>query len=298
MRALCNILLCLMAIISASLVPGHAADTLTVVIGAPDDVLVDYHAFMAGRHPKDIVDYSGPSSRRDVVEMVLFQQALILGGLTAPVEFKAAPTYRRLGEELLSGSITGAGTSFWLTDLEKDSSKYFITEPVIRNGEFEAGLYTAPDNTKAMHADTLEKVRELTAASNRYWTPDWLTLTALGLRGLQHIQNWKTMVRMVAYQRADFLLAPFQQTDGMRLHVDHMILDPIPGIKVGLQGSRHFAISKNAPQSNEVFDALQLGLSKLRTQGKITQAYQQCGFFNAKAKDWLQIYQPEALQGP
>lgn len=281
------------ALVCILLLPPVALSVSPIAIGVPDDVLVDYHSFMRGRNPKDITDYSGPDSRRDVVEVILFQQALKLGGMDCKILFRPVPTYRRLLEELRAGNIASAGASFWIYDLEKDIKSQYISEPVIDNGEYEAGLYTAPDNLKALDAKTLADVRKLTAASNRYWIPDWLTLTSLHLRDLHHIQNWKTMVRMVANKRADFLLAPFQSTEEMVLEVDNMTLVPIKGLKVGLQGSRHFAISKKYPEGRKLYQALQRGVAKLKEQGRFRQAYMQCGFIHPGTKDWLFINPPD-----
>lgn len=260
-----------------------------IKVGVPADVLEDYIVFLGDRDPLKITDYSGYKSRRDVVELVLFQQALALGGETARVIFVAGPTYERIVDEIRGGHLTGSGTSVWDSDLEKTKNLFFITDPIIENGQFEAGLYTALSNAKARSADTLEKVRELTAVSNRNWTPDWLTLNAFDLKAVRHIQNWKLMVRNVATQRSDFLLAPFQQTEGMLLQVDDMTLAPIPGLKVGLIGCRHFAISKKYPNSDRIFAALQQGVRLMKKQGTFDKAYTHSGFYNLETKDWLQL---------
>ena len=55
--------------------PGAAADRpLPALI--PDDVLLDYQRFLAGRDPLAIVDFGGLHARRDVIEVLLLQQAL------------------------------------------------------------------------------------------------------------------------------------------------------------------------------------------------------------------------------
>ena len=61
---------------------------LSLVIAS--DVLSDYHKFLGDREPVEIKDYSGNHSRRDVVEVVLLQQALARGGFQAEVLFKTA----------------------------------------------------------------------------------------------------------------------------------------------------------------------------------------------------------------
>jgi len=261
-------------------------DSSPINIGIPQDVLEDYNAFIQGRDPVNITDYSGPNSRRDVVEVILFQQALMLGGITNNITFTGVPTYRRLLTEVKEGALVGAATSAWLYDLENEKENLLISDAVIENGNFEAGLYTNAKNTKVLEANTLKKIKGLSAASNRYWTPDWRTLSHLGLSRLIHIQDWKTMVRTVYHQRADFLLAPFQQTQGMRLDVDGMTLIPIQGVKVGLEGSRHFAISRHHPKGKTIFRAFQKGLAILMKRGTLKQAYRESGFYNEKAQNW------------
>lgn len=260
-----------------------------VSIGVPTDVLRDYYAFMSGRDPAHVNDYSGPHSRRDVVEVLLTQQALALGGISAIIDFVPVPSYLRLRAEIQEGTIALSGTSMWMTDLVKDKSDFFISDATIADGEFEAGIYVSPNNTRALSATTLERIQLLSAVSSRAWTPDWLTLKSLGLRDLQHVASWKTMVRMVAHERVDFLLAPFQPGQEMLLQVGKLSLTPIRGVKVGLRGSRHLAVSRRTPQCKKIFDALQKGLSILRERGTLKKAYEQSGFYSPNVKDWKRI---------
>ncbi|MFX6036180.1 hypothetical protein ABTE74_22595, partial [Acinetobacter baumannii] len=67
----------LLGLAACGLLPGRAAaeePALPALI--PDDVLLDYRRFLAGRDPASVTDYGGPLSRRDVVEVVLIHQAL------------------------------------------------------------------------------------------------------------------------------------------------------------------------------------------------------------------------------
>lgn len=280
-------LLCLPAM-SMAASPSATGKTDAVTLGVPDDVLADYKLFIAGRDPLTITNYGGPHSRRDVVEVILIQQALALGGLSASIHFNATPTYIRLGAELTEGTIAASGTSFWHYDAEKHQRFYHISSPVITKDQFEAGLYANPANKRAMEAKTLDKLRKLSATCNKNWVPDWRALKSLGLHP-NHTQKFKTMVAMVYHQRADFLLAPFQQTENMLLHVDGMTLAPIPGIKVILRNGRHFVVSKAYPRNEMIFAALQKGLAIMKKRGILEKAYTQSGFFNPKVKNWTLI---------
>lgn len=257
-------------------------------VAVPKDVLKDYSLFLDGRDPLDITDYSGPYSRRDVIEVVLFRQALALGGIKQRPTFEILPSYSRILEELRSGRTAALGTPAWLSDLT-ESGDVFFSYPLVEDGQFEAGFYTAPGNTRALKATSPAKLRQLSATCSRSWKRDWETLEAIGITNIRHVSKWENMVRLVSSQRADFLLAPFQQTDGMRLEVNGQVLVPIHGIKAALAGSRHFAVSKAHPDGKRIFAALQAGLEAMKRQGLLCKAYQQCGFFNAATRSWLRL---------
>ncbi|WP_419785856.1 hypothetical protein [Pseudodesulfovibrio sp.] len=263
----------------------------------PPDVLVDYHAFLQGRDPLKISDYSGPHSRRDVMECVLFQQALARGGFPHSVVMTDIASYGRTILELTSGDIVALGTSAWLSDLENRYHDILISPPLIRRGEFEAGLYTAPENEMALQADSLEKVTALSAVCSRQWQPDWRILEGMGISQLLGASTWEVMVHMVGERRADFLLAPFQPTEGMRLETMNTLLVPIPGLKVHFPGSRHFGVSRFHPQGRELFEALVRGLQHMRSDGTIARAYTECGFIHPATEGWTVLNNGKADAG-
>ena len=87
----------------------------------------------------------------------------------------------------------------------------------------------------------------------------------------------------------DVLLAPFQPTPDLSMQVNGRKLVPILNVKVGLQGSRHFFVSKASPIGAEVSKSLNDGLGKLRAQGAIEKAYRDSGFFNNATKNWNRL---------
>ncbi|MCP4321002.1 MAG: hypothetical protein GY787_03950, partial [Alteromonadales bacterium] len=66
-------------------------------------------------------------------------------------------------------------------------------------------------------------------------------------------------------------------------------LVPVPDIKIGLQGTRHFAVSKRHPKGKEVIKALDAGIKLMKEQGIVDKAYSDSGFFNEKVKHWNKI---------
>ncbi len=263
-----------------------AAEPLAVLV--PADVLVDYRAWLGTRDAATLDDFAGPGLRRDVVEVALLQRALRAGGRSDAVTFVTAPNYQRFLAELADGQAALIGTSAWRADLVALGDRVLISAPIIADGEFVAGLYTRPD-APALAARTLADVRGLSAISNPGWTADWTALSALGLRELHGTTTWPAMVRMVAAGSCDFLLAPFQATPDLALSCDGTRLVPIPGLKIALAGSRHFAVAAHLPEAAALRAALDRGLATLVAAGTIRRAYEQSGFFSARTAEWTRI---------
>ncbi|MCP5079179.1 MAG: hypothetical protein GY951_14130 [Psychromonas sp.] len=259
-----------------------------LIIVIPNDVKRDYDLFLAGRDPLGINEYGGLGSRRDVIEVVLIQQALALGGITDPIRFIVTSSHARIIKQVHSGKAVMSGNSIWY-DLLNDRDLLYVSESIIENGQFEAGIYTILENQKALSAKTLLDVRSLTAVSSKAWIIDWQTLNAMEMSSLINTVKWSSMVKMVAKGRADFLLAPFQPSTDMSFTPEGIHLVPVPNIKIGLQGTRHFAVSKRHPKGKEVIKALDAGIKLMKEHGIVDKAYSDSGFFNTKVKDWKKL---------
>lgn len=274
-------LLCLLA-----LLPSVMAAPVTILV--PPDVWADYQTLLNGRDPLDITDFSGPGSRRDVVEVILMQQALHRSGADFELRFKTEADYANTLEALVEGTAIASATSAWRSDLAERWEELYITTAVIEQGQFEAGFYTPADNRSALEAETDTELRRLKGVSSRNWVIDWQTLNAFGAR-VSHADSWGEMVDSVFSGQQDYLLAPFQQTEGLALRLDQGTLIPIPGVKIGLTGSRHFAISRAHPEGSYFNASLHLGLMRLKKAGIVTQAYEDAGFINRQVKEWRPV---------
>jgi hypothetical protein len=263
-----------------------AAGAKTLLV--PDDVLEDFQRFLGGRDPLRLRDFGGAHSRRDVVEVALLLQAVAEPRPDWDQQFslQAMPTDARLKLELRAGRALCSSTTYWSVDLLDPREPLLVSAPMVLDGEFEAGLYTLPSNTKALAARDLDAVRGLSLLSSRNWRVDWTTLEQLGVRRLLHVGNWRQMPRMLAHGRADALLAPFQLGDDMALQAEGLRLVPIPGIKIALRGTRHYLISRLHPHGAAFRERLDAGIAQLRRQGLLQQAYQQSGFFNRQVRNW------------
>lgn len=262
----------------------HAGNTITAAVD--EDIIADYQLFVGDRDPIKIDYFGGPGARRDVIEIVLLQQALQLGGFTGKVVLRPENSYLRILKLLTDGQIAVSGALMWRNDIKPYSEHLFKTPALVKEGEFIAGLYTRADNNRALTAGTREKVSQLSAASNDHWKPDIQALKSLGITRIYFSTYWVQIVRMVVAGRADITLAPFQSNPGMKVQVENLELVPIPGIKVALPGSRHWPVSKKHPQGQEIFTALEKGIALLEQKDIIRRAYEECGFFHEGVKNW------------
>lgn len=255
----------------------------------PPDVLHDYRTLVGERDPLTITDYSGPGSRRDVVELILLQQAIAAAGVQFDLTFVEEADYAATLNALTTGAALASGTSAWLSDLMPRHQDIYITTALIGRGEFEAGFYVHPDNLVALQARGAQDVQTLTGISSRHWQADWHTLSGLQLDALLHSDTWPGMVEAVMNGAADFLLAPFQTSESMQLRVDQGVLVPIPDIKLGLVGSRHMAISRRHAEGPFFNSVVHLGLLRLKREGRVRQAYIDAGFLHPDVADWTLI---------
>lgn len=259
-----------------------------LVIILPNDVQRDYDTFIGDKDPLTMTDYSGIGSRRDVVEVVLLQQALALGGISDKIRFVVTATHARIIKQVHSGKAVMAGNSIWQGLLE-DKDLLYVSEPIIENGEFEAGLYTVANNKKILAAKDINDIRKFTAVSSNAWIVDWQTLNALKVNSLINTVKWTSMVGMVEKGRADFLLAPFHPSADLSFVAEGVRLVAVPGLKIGLQGSRHFAVSKRNPDGKRIIEGLNKGIIELKKKGLIEKAYSDSGFFNQQVEEWIKI---------
>lgn len=279
----------LLGLAVAGLLPAWAAagePLLPALI--PDDVLLDYQRFLSGRDPAAVTDYGGALSRRDVVEVVLIHQALARQDRQLRLSMTPMPTSQRLQAELRIGHAACSATTYWREDFPQPDGLLF-SDALVQDGEFEAGLYTLPGNARALAARKLADVQPLRVLSNNTWRVDWQTLAQLGMADVQHVASWNLMPRMLQQGRADLLLAPFQPTPDLALTVDGVRLVPIPWLKVGMRGTRHFLVSASHALGPRLLDQLNAGLARLRQQGLVKRAYEQSGFFNAKVAGWTRL---------
>lgn len=281
-----NMLILIVSVILLSLSHVQAYGEGRYIVNAviPEDVYRDLKLFLGETKPVQCQDFSGRYSRRDVVEPILLVKALAYAAPELRVQFiPLESSHDRRLDLVKRGIYDLTSTTVWDMDLE---GKYLST-PLINKGEFVAGVYVSPDNKNALKATSLDEIRQLTFVSSKKWTVDWATLADLSVKTVYHVSQWKYMPKMVLSQRADALLAPFQPNAKLQLQTEEGSLVPVPGVKIGLKGTRHFGVADKSVEGVNLKEAVDKGLAHLRETGAIQRAYEESGFFNNQVKDWL-----------
>ncbi len=250
---------------------------------------------LAGQNILEIKNFTGTHSQRDVIEFILVQQALALGGSNINFTFTLGNYDARNLKLLQSGLLLISFDSMWLSQISPAHEDVYISDPIIRKGEFWAGLYTATTNEKALATRDLTSFQRLSVISNKNWLVDWKTLTQMSPKHLTHEEEWLSMAKLVNMGWVDIMLAPFTPQEPFSYQGGDYHIVAIDGIKIALNDSRHFVVSKKHPRGKETFEALQKGLKILRKRGTIIKVFKQSGFFNKKVQGWHTINNKQIL---
>lgn len=260
------------------------AEPIEISIGVSLDFASDIVQAME-QHPNACAqdDFFPADWHRTMLEFFIVCRAIRIGGLEATYSFANYPNSARTIAEMKKGSFMIMVDLPW--------GKYTLDEnlyqsiAVLQVGDFVKGIYTRPDHTALLNVKTLEELRNFNAVSNKTWFYDWTALERMGVEKIS-VPKYVQMGRMVEAGKADFFLDEFSVEDDLSQYVNGVKFVPVPGLKIGLPGSRHVVVSKRFPQSKQVFDAIQSGLKNLYDRGLIKQGYHAIGFFNPLVEDW------------
>ena len=233
-----------------------------------------------------IEDFSAPNMQRDVVDFVMIQKALKLGGMDINFDFRPGYYNARNLRTLASGHLLISFDSVWLSEAQKMKDDVYISKAVIKKGDFWAGIFTSPHNQKALSVKTLKDFKQLSVVSSNVWAADWATLQAINPRKLSNEGNWLSMAKLVSIGWVDAMLVTFNTTEPFQYQSKEYHIVAVDGVKIKLDDSRHYCVSKKHPLGAQTFKALEKGLAILQNQNAITNAYHQVGFYNAKVANW------------
>ncbi len=276
----------LLILISHSLAYPASAQQIKVPITIAEDIYQYAQEIIAEQKAWEVEDFSGPNSQREAIEFILLQKALTLGGSKLDFSFTTGNYNANKIKLLQSGLLLISFDSMWYSQILPLAKDLYISDPVIRKGEFWAGIYTATDNKKALSTTTIDDFKKLSVISNKNWHVDWQTLSQMTPNKLIHDEEWLSMAKLVSLKWVDVMLAPFTPEKPFSYQGKEYKIVAIDGVKIALNDSRHFIVSKKHPHSEETFKALQKGLKILRQRGTIVKAFTQSGLFNKELRTW------------
>lgn len=238
---------------------------------------------------EEIEQYSGPWANRPTIDLILQLQALATSGLDFDYELVVLPTHGRSLIEVVQGYADLTAETVWSSEIAELGSQVLKTDAIINQGEFEKGIYALPENTRVHEVKTVEQLSEFVGATVFNWSVDVKTLQSMGLKRVDRASCMENVFQMIRERRADFTLLEFASTPDLSV-ADHGVkLMPVPNCKIALPESRAWVISATSPHAAELSEALRDGIRMLRSEGRITRAFEQSGFFNAQTARWQQL---------
>lgn len=282
------LLLCLLFVRST-----FAQSPIVVDILTSENFTARYVEFLDGKSPLEVKHFhpSTKGSHIELVEMILLQQALFLGGETRPLEFRPRPSVNMVEyEPLISGESLLIGRSVWHEDIINLKGSLYVSEPFVEAGQYEAGFYVAKRNV-ALHDLPIERLDQITVVANPRWHVDWRALNNIDVNLISFIGPWETMLGMVENQVADAMLVNFSVSENLTMNFEGREYVPINNLKVLLPDSRHFVVSKRHPEGEHVFNALNKGLAILKERGVIERALRESGFISSRVVHWQAVNQ-------
>jgi methyl-accepting chemotaxis protein len=236
---------------------------------------------------QDIENFNSPHANRQTVDLVLQLQALHAGGLEFDYEMIVLPNHGRAVIEVMQGYVDL--TAETVMESEVDPKKGILTEGIIREGEFEKGIYVLPTNKEILKVTSVEQLRHYAGATVFNWSVDLKLLQDLEVKRIDRSSCIENVAQMIQSGRTDFTLLEFASASDISTVINGVKLVPIPNCKVALPAVRSFVVSKGSANAEAIAEAFAKGIKILRANGRITQAFQESGFFHPVASRWTRL---------
>ena len=246
--------------------------------------------FLGEKTGKEAFSYASPLIDSDaILGVVIAYRALSLAGVNPELSFVSVPNSARERELVKSGDVVMSGALQWDYWFDKLGDSVYRSAVVIENGLTEKGLYTTASKLPGYKLKSAKDLALISVVSTKNWVIDWGTLEKLGFKSTLDAQTRTSMFKMVDVGRADVTLQAFSSLPNMAIEDSGVKLVPIDGIKIALNGSRAFMVSKINPDGKKVFAALEKGLAMMKANKEIDRALRESGFLNTKVKDWTLV---------
>jgi hypothetical protein len=259
-------------------------------IAAVKEVVDSFKNWTAATPWEQIKEYKGTFVYRPTLDLVLELQALKAGGLDFDFELVPVPNEARARHELIEGNADLAAEADWDSRFAADADSLLKSDPLVRRGDFEKGIYTLPTNTKLLAITTIDELRQFVGATVGTWTLDVKILSQMNLKGFESAVMIENVFLMIQKQRADFTLVEFSSNPDLSVELGGVRLVPVPNCKVVIDDSRSWIINKKSPNADAILAGIQNGLKILRANGSIARAFSESGFVNPKVATWNRLF--------
>ena len=293
------VLLLLLGLLLIITVPGTAAPLPDVPVAAIGSTLRQYRHLITHReldleHPQQLACSHGQYLSRGVLDMVILQKALKSGGWPGKIHFTQLPNGERMRYEIAAGKVMCSATVMWDSHFGPETRK---SEPTIAKGGYTKGIYLARDVLRRNKINTPEDLVRVGAVgcTVRSWKVDIAALEKLDNRPLRLIPRKDLLFRLLAFSGKPiyYTLLEFSGRDDLSisepLAAQKVIFLPLPGVKVALDGSMHYMVSRKFPGNQSFFKALNSGLRRLKQEGLIRRLYTLGGIYNTRVANWQTI---------
>ncbi|WP_143247632.1 hypothetical protein [Agaribacterium haliotis] len=238
------------------------------------------------------MDYSLPKGHdftRGFYETLIACKALRAAGWQMPLTMLDAPSHARAIRLLEDGRADILTESAWLSD--GDTSKVYVSDALIRRGYFVKGLYSLTDHPILLSAQPQRDYKNYKGITVEFWHHDKAALNSITDNSVLTAQHTR-MHQMLMAGRADFTLYKFSTRDDLLTNIEGVPALPVPGVKVALDGSRHFLINKNKPYARALLRAINEGMAFLR-QSEDLEAF--VGTSPKQVRNWI-LLNPSHIQ--
>jgi hypothetical protein len=219
-----------------------------------------------------------------VLDSVLIARALVLSGINAEFDIETIPNSAREREMVSEGIVDIAGTTQWDFYKGRYFRNCFFSSIVIPDGFFEKGLYTTKAKSESFRITSNSDLSKYSFTINKNWVVDWKTLEELRPKIVYDSPTRQTMFAMVSHGRADLTLQGFSANPYLSIEEDGVRLYPIKGVKIVLNGTRHFMINK---KNRELYEAVERGIQIMKNDNSLMTILKQSGFYNSSTENWI-----------
>lgn len=279
-------------ILAANPFSALAAEKMTIAVATTENAVKKYGClpesakiipFASKKLPPEI-------RTRCVASLMILKNALKLGGIDAQITFLKTPNVKREEDELLKGYAVISSHLFNKSSIDhpKYKDKIYISDPVIKDGEFEKGIFCLSGNHKLENVRTIEDLKNAgRPLIGIHWSKECQFLNDLGIQKIVKGPTMDCLFRMIKAGRADWIPLGFHNSKDLSISRSGITLVPVKGIKFALTESRHFIVSREHPDGKKIFDALQKGIRIMRRNGSIKKLLTQGGFYCRATRDWI-----------